>query len=209
MARIEYTALLRGDAASFKGGRDYVHATDLIPALEAVAAELPEAPVLTSVEFHAALRTRAVLHVETAMEPPLRTATTATGTFKGDDGTAHPFLVFPSPLPISSTARPFDEESLWARCQIDAEARFVRAAPTAALSVPEHISSMMKLLCRTQLPQYGHWWFVRLTKAKPLPDRVTQLTIAVRRVIAERMVSADITTEAGRLGQIDFVGSNR
>lgn len=206
MARIEHTALLGGDAASFKGGRAYVHATDLIPALDALGGRLPGHPVLRQVDFHAPLTTRGVVHVATDLDLPARAEVNATGRFTDADGTDHALVVFPSPLPIPPATRTFDEEGFWPACRLDAQAGQVSADMSDGLSLPEQMSSMMKLLCKTLLPRQGRWWFVRLTKPAPLPARVAWLTLTKRRIIADRMVSADITTESGALGSIDFVG---
>ncbi|MCC5975860.1 MAG: hypothetical protein JJT81_17680 [Rubellimicrobium sp.] len=206
MVRIEHTALLEGDAASFKGGRAYVHATDLIPALDALGGTLPRAPILHQVDFHSPLTNRGVVHVATDLDLPSRLDVSATGRFTDADGVDHPFVVFPSPLPILHATRLFDEEGLWPACALDEAAGQVSAAMYDGLTLPEQMSSMMKLLCKTLLPRQGRWWFVRLTKPAPLPAQVARLILTKRRIIAERMVSADITTEAGALGRIDFVG---
>lgn len=208
MTQVEYTALLGGDAASFKGNRTYVHATDLVPALDGMSSALPGGAVLQQVEFHAPLTTRGVVHVASDLSLPPKSNVNATGIFSDPDGTEHPFVVFASPLPILSADRRFDEEGLWPSCTVDTDANRVSAGRHAGLSLPEQLSSMMKLLCKTLLPQHDRWWFVRLTKSAPLPDQATTLTLTLRKIIAGRLVSADITTETGPIGTIDFVGKS-
>ena len=113
MTRIVYTERLSGNAASFKGGRKYVHASDLIPALDAMSSRVPGAPVLTKVELHTPLRSCGIFHVETGLDLPKSNTLSAAGQLTDSTGCSHPFMVFPSPLPVSNVCRPFDEESFW------------------------------------------------------------------------------------------------
>lgn len=204
-----HTKSLEGPAASFKGGRSYVHASDLIPALDAMVASLSVAAVLTKIELHTPLRTRGIVHIETGLELPSKIELSATGEITDGPGQFHPFVVFPSPLPISSTSRNFEEEEIWPDCDIDYDEARVFAHLQSQLSVLEAASSMMKLLCKTFLPHQERWWFVRMTKSTILPLEVDWMSLQVQRIIAERLVQADVIGSKGHIGQIDFMGGKK
>lgn len=207
MSRLIHTERISGNAASFKGGRRYVHASDLIPALDVIARRLSGAPVLTRIEFHNPLTSWGIFHLETGLELPDSKAFSATGQLTDSKGCSHPFVVFPSPFSISDDARSFDEESLWSNCDVDHDATRVTARLSTRLSLAESISSMMKLLCRTALPQQERWWFVRMSKSTPLPDEVEWLSLRRQRIVADRLVYADISGPTGNICRVEFMGS--
>ena len=65
----------------------------------------------------------------------------------------------------------------------------------------------MKRLCQTLLSDHKRWWFVRLQKAEMLPEMFSNVEIKKKRIIAQKLVSADISFDGKLFGEIDFVGA--
>lgn len=200
------TRLLEGDAASFKGGRGYVHGTDLVNALDAVGQSLPGRPVLERVEFVQPLQSRGCLHIGPLAPGAPKRSLSAVGRFADAAGRHEPFIIFPTPLPVDDTGRGFDEDSVWRHCTLDAGTGTLVLSPGSALNFAEQLSSAMKRLCQGVLPQHESWWFVRLAKASPLPEPGETVELAIERITAERLVSASIKVGGAPFGKIDFVG---
>jgi hypothetical protein len=181
----------------------------LIPFVEAEARGLPEAPILSKIDLLNPLTTCGIFHVETGLELPDKAGLSAVGHLTDATGALHPFVVFPSPFPITSDDRLFDEECIWSACDIDRDKARVSVRLTCRLSLVESMSSMMKLLCQTVLPRQERWWFVRMTKLTALPDQVDWLILQKQRVIADRLVCADVSGPMGIICRIEFMGGSR
>lgn len=206
MAVRDFTLMLDGPAAAFKGGRDYVHGSDIAAFAARAAAETPGLMALRRIEFHHPLVSRGILHADPQLKKGAGAEFSATGSFKSSDGGDVPFVIFPAPLPVLWNDRPFDEEGLWSHCEIDTDERSVQAALSPALSFEEHLTSMMKRLCQAVAPAFQKWWFVRLTRAGDTPEADAALELRVRRLTADRFVTAEILVNRQAWGTIEFIG---
>ncbi|WP_300541230.1 hypothetical protein [Maricaulis sp.] len=198
--------MLDGSAAAFKGGRDYVHGSDIATFAVGTATETPGLAALRRIEFHRPLVSRGVLFAEPQLAKGASAEFCATGSFSMGDGGELPFAIFPAPLPVLRTDLPFDEGALWPQCEVDAGAQSVRTQQIHTLTFEEHLTSMMKLLCRTVAPTFGKWWFVRLTRNGETPPAGTELELRVRRLTADRFVAASILAGGKPWGGIEFIG---
>lgn len=209
MKEISYIASLDGPAARLKIGRPYIQAADMISFLEEQHGMFDSAAMLKKVEFHNPLENMGVLLVRSGLEKIPQRLVSVTGIYEFANDTDIPFIIFPSPVEPFERDVPFPEDRMRRRSNIDSNKQIISAQLDSHFHLSEHISSMMKWLCREILPHYKHWWFVRMNKKKSLPLSCESVTISVVRIIANRMVTAEISTEQGFLGTVDFVGGSR
>lgn len=199
--------MLAGGAASFKGGRTYVHGTDVLPFVESCAAVQALGAAVESIEFHTPLATRGVLVIDPPYLPSGNQGLNAHGMLLTTEGVYLPFVIFASPIAVDPIERTFDEASIWSDVLSSEDGSCLRVGRSSLLSAAEHLSSLMKFLCSTLLPQHKRWWFVRLKKNCTLPLNFSAIEIRHRRTIARRMVLADFSFDGVRSGQIEFVGA--
>lgn len=199
--------LFSGDAASFKGGRSYVHGTDILPFIDACASVCDKGTAVSKIEFFTPLTTRGVLVINPSPYQLDKDRLNASGLIRLVDGSDVPFIVFSSPIAVDSEMRPFEEEALWKAAQVSNNKESVNADRCANLTTAEHMSSLMKLLCQSLLSHHHRWWFVRLQKETKLPETFSNIEINCKRIIAKSMVSAGISFDGVYFGSIDFVGA--
>lgn len=200
--------MLDGNSASFKGGRDYVHATDIIPELEAFGRDQFDGAVLERIEFHSPLRRRGLLLFLGRSDEFEKTDATATGSFlRGDGGPVH-FLICSTPLQITDRDRTFDEKALAETAELGIDGAGLKMPSDGRHSMMEHISASMKRLCQAAVPNCRRWWFARLTKEKLLPAEFQEIELRLKRVTLGRFVAAEITIDQRSCGQIEFVGTS-
>lgn len=199
--------LFSGDAASFKGGRSYVHGTDTLPFIDACVSVRDQGVTVSKIEFFTPLTTRGVLVINPSPYQLDKGRLNASGLIRLVDGSDVPFIVFASPITVDSEMRPFEEEALMKNARVSNNNQSVNADRCANLTTAEHVSSLMKLLCQSLLPYRHRWWFVRLQKATMLPETFSNIEINCKRVIAKSMVSAGISFDGVYFGSIDFVGA--
>lgn len=196
---------LSGVAASFKGGRRYVHATDLIVWLDAFAADLGDASVVKKVEFHQQLSTIGKLEVAQPLSAEEKKAASVTGILANQSGIRR-FAIFPTDNVIADHDRDYAEEKAWDNCKIDPKGEWISLRPVDSLTTAENLSSAMKRLCTQAMPARKRWWFVRLAKDGPLPSTAGTITLKDPRITAGRFVSSKILIDDEEIGRIDFLG---
>lgn len=200
------TALLGEPANSFKGGRRYVHGTDILAALEGANRPAEADAHVSRIEFVQPLEARGCVHFGADAGQAVKTRACAVGEMDDGQGARTPFVVFTSPLPVTGAEREFDEASLLGACRTTGGGG-VSLAAAGDCSFYEQVSSAMKALCRHHAPGHERWWFARFIKEAPAPKAHTRLELSVERIVAGRLVSALVKVDGVRLGRIDFVGA--
>ena len=100
--------LFSGSASSFKGGRNYVHATDTLAFVDSCAATYSADLTVAKIEFLRPLTTRGVLVIDPRPNQVENNQLHAKGVL-GQFGEAKvPFIVFASPISVDLTQRAFD-----------------------------------------------------------------------------------------------------
>jgi hypothetical protein len=195
--------LLDGVSSRFKGGRLYVHGTDIVAWLDSWIQHVAIGGQLAAIEFKKPLTHRGILVL--LQDDSLWDLETiaATGHFY-IAGASFPFFVFPSPMRITQEDA-FDEDALMAQVHMEDEAT-VSLIATDTATLMEHVSSAMKVLCAATLPKYGSaWWFVRCKLLAALPRGFTKIQLKRVRVLAGSMVVAELTVDDTPLGRVSYV----
>ena len=199
--------LLDNNANTYKGGRDYIHGTDIVPYLETHAQTLAKNCTLNQIEFHKPLRSQGILVIHENLVTPNKKLVNASGYFKAPDTDKFPFVIFSTPFPVDPEMREFNEKTIWSKCTVNTHTKSVDMITDTQFSFMEYISSMMKLLCQTLAPTYESWWFVQMKKTKDLPVTFKNLTILTNRITANKYYSAHIIVDDSLIGSIDFIGN--
>jgi hypothetical protein len=197
--------LFDGTTAVLKGGRSYIHATDIVPFLDVCAAETYGNCHLSQVEFHSPLTKVGALMIGMLPDSVSRENVAATGQMQVVDSKSVSFCVFPTPLELTNK-RPFDENILIKSCLVADGGEHCGMDDTGVGSLMEHLSSAMKALCQTALPHHKRWWFVRFEKSAGLPMNFQYFKLTRTRVVLSRMVTASLSIDGVGFGTITFVG---
>ena len=193
----------------YKGGRSYVHGTDIIPAIEKIAGETSERLFLSKISFHRPLINEGLLLVGTNLIDTVdKEQVSGSGKLISQNGLEKDFLLIDSPIPIVDF-RPFNEDKLYCEFgkQENVENTLVKLNETFTLM--EHISIGMKRFCEYLAPQHSRWWFANFEKQQKLPESFQELKIVRKRITLGRFISASILVDGTELGQCDFVGSEK
>ncbi|MFO7693310.1 MAG: hypothetical protein R6V57_09525 [Vicinamibacterales bacterium] len=144
---------------SFKGGRTYVHSTDLLAALESEACRRLGAGAWVG---HLTIRRQATREVDARFEP----GADAFGSFRlrGPSGTLRGWLT-ESIRPITRRV-PYDEDALLARVRFEGDAA-VLAGAAGGFTRFEQIVTLWKALAIRQVP--GPWTLAQVDLDGPLP----------------------------------------
>jgi hypothetical protein len=200
--------LLAGEGASFKGGRKYVHGSDIVTSLDNFAVKKCSDFFLEKIEFHVPLVTVGVILTGDTSAVSDKVQISASGILNAPHLKSElSFRIFPSPLKITNDKRAFDEIMLVQQATISDDYKIISSAYQKNFSTVEHLSSLMKVMCKMLFPIYQNWWFVRLRKHAYLPIVSENIELRVRRIIAQRLVSADILVNEQSYGEIDFIGA--
>ncbi|MEP3635842.1 MAG: hypothetical protein ABJN14_01095 [Paracoccaceae bacterium] len=195
--------LLDGIAARFKGGRTYVHGSDIIEYLDRCAANDLNA-YLAKIEFRHPLERHGVLQFAAEQsELELETAS-AHGSLQQGVDLLH-FVILPTDQPISAFGA-FDENALINETRFDLPGSALLRHIDGA-SATEHASSAMKALSRMLLPQHEKWWFARCQLDRSLPNSFEVLELVLKRVMAKALVKAELRFDNVNCGELAFVGA--
>ena len=200
--------LLAGEGASFKGGRKYVHGTDIVTSLDNFALKKGSRFFLEKIEFHVPLVTVGVILMGDTTAVSDKVQISASGILSAPHlRSGLSFRIFPSPLKITNDKRAFDEIMLVQQATISDDCKSISSACQKNFSTVEHLSSLMKVMCKMLCPIYQNWWVVRLRKHAHLPVVSENIELRLRRIIAQRLVSAEILVNDQSYGEIDFIGA--
>ncbi len=144
---------------SFKGGRTYVHSTDLLAALEAEACRRLGAGACVG---HLTIRRQAMREVDAWFEP----GADAFGSFRlrGPSGALRGWLT-ESIRPITRRV-PYDEEALIARVRFEGDGAVLSGA-VSGFTRYEQMVTLWKALAVRQVP--GPWTLAQVDLDGPLP----------------------------------------
>lgn len=195
--------LLDGIAARFKGGRSYVHGSDVIEFLDAWALETCGGHP-SKVEFRRPLEVQGVLVVDSDRFGCTLKDATINGTIQTEADPIN-FLIVPTSYPIERLSA-FDEQVLIENTNVHQEGAASLTFSQGA-SVTEHATSAMKALCHTLLPQHKKWWFARCKLDGNIPASFDQLELVLKRTMAKTLVTAELRLDDVRRGELVFAGA--
>lgn len=195
--------LLDGIAARFKGGRTYVHGSDIVEYLDVWAANDLNA-YLAKIEFRHPLEQLGVLQFADEPGELELEAASAQGSLQQGDSLLH-FAIFPTDQPISASGA-FDENALINETRLDPQGSAL-LPHTDGASATEHASSAMKAFSRMLLPHHKRWWFARCQLDKNLPNSFEVLELELKRVMAKALVRAELRFDNKTCGELVFVGA--
>jgi hypothetical protein len=198
---------LDGDANCLKGGRTYVHGTDILPAIERIAVAKGYLHV-PSIEFHNQLVRVGVVFTGKSRDTLDPATIASTGFLALPGGGTVPFTVMASPVPIAGR-RGFDETAILARSRFDPQNSHCSVSLDGHHSLMEHVSSAMKNLCQHLSPDTARWWFVRFRKDRPLPEKASQAVVRLKRNTLGKFIAASVEADGEALGTIEFMGGEK
>lgn len=200
--------LLAGDAATFKGGRQYVHGTDIVTELDSIMQKINGDFFLEKIEFHSPLTTVGVVLIGVNNTLSEKMQISASGMLNNPNlKSKMAFCIFPSPLKVVNDKRAFDEATLTNKAILRIDHKSIKSSYQKNFNAAEHSSSLMKIMCKNLFPSFKSWWFVRLTKKGCMPETFENIEIKCKRIIAQRLVTAEILVNEQKFGEIDFLGA--
>jgi hypothetical protein len=198
------TTLLGGAALSSKGGRNYIHGSDIVP--ECATWLLEQGYSLNSIDFVNPLTTIGCICLVPEDVETDRDLVVAQGTATKDE-TSRQFAVFSTPF-HRWPDRAYDEASI----NINIGEESTRVLPTPGFTTTERVVAGMKSASQAAVPERSRWWFARLSDVNMTPQNIaenSEIEIVIDKVVVSRFVRASVFIDAKPFAAIDFVGSDK
>ncbi|HKR46154.1 MAG TPA: hypothetical protein VJU59_41930 [Paraburkholderia sp.] len=187
----------------FKGDRDYLHGTDILPiALHALSRRQALDTIADiDVVFHAIARTGLTLCMEASpsIEPKVQLACSI-------EGVRRKFLLIEDGRPITGR-HPYPEDQIIAATTIDADAATATSSATLPFTNIERWIAMVKALHHGMYPNVpGKWLFARAklaTYRDAYADR-TEHRVSIKSDFGGKLTRSALTIDGRAIGDIYF-----
>lgn len=182
----------------FKGGRDYIHGSDIFDALDAWFEESGQR--VQELSFRHFSRN----HLACVFDDP-RDDITVEGKSVDEKGKQDPFWLVETPETVTERYS-FDEEAITGHADIEGDT--IEANATEGYSVIEQIIALTKALNYARTPDVdGKWVFGQLRLRAALPKEVACYRIRQKILLAGCFSVQEILLDGRAAGQIRFISS--
>jgi hypothetical protein len=178
----------------FKGARNYLHSTDIVPALAAIAKQ----KFGSEASLHSLTLRKPFKH---AIQAAFQAAPASSGTFKlrTESGSVSGWLV-ETDLPVVSR-RPFDSSLLAAAAHLEpGVARLLE--PLSGFTALEAAVGLMKLVARQVDSRF--WWLSQIELAAPLPETYP-LQVSIWHNVASQCLVFTIDSAGAQAGSAKLI----
>ena len=189
---------------SYKGGRDYLHGSDIFNELSKIAAELEGSHkgFVERLTFRRFARMACEVFDETPVE---QSRIVAHSRFRLGSGSDMEAWVVETEIPVT-TGRPFDEEGLVANALLDVVERRVSMSQRSIYTPIEEVIALTKCLNYAVCPDVkGKWVFGQLDLSEPLQENYQTLEIQMKNLIPGRFSVNKIILNGRDIGTMRFI----
>lgn len=188
--------------ARFKGGRDYIHGTDLFDAAQAVITDVTQQP---APNFEIAFNAMATKGVTLLLDAPAQAKPCGTGVY-WEGAEKRKFWLVVDERGVDDLV-PYPEELVTTSMDIDGETATATVAPDVAFSNIEIWVPMIKALHVHLFPEAeGKWVFVRAQLKNYTPERGTgQFEVALASRVGQKITRNEVSLDGQKVGDIFFM----
>jgi len=193
---------IRNDSAfGFKGGRDYVHGTDMFNCLEEMIADgLDSKAWITRLIIRNMARTQCAIVI--GEKPPAGMAANVTFSVS-NGGEILPGYLYETGDPVIDNI-PYDEDGIVQTASI-ADDTIIQKTKSQYSPIEEIVALKKALSYRLFPDPDGKWVFMRLDLSTPLRDVANSLySIRLSKILGKRATISDILVDNEPVGQIHF-----
>lgn len=194
MIRFDFNGL----ASSFKGGRQYIHGSDIIEEIETIFKN--DNGLITEITFLEPLQTIGRIVLTPTLD---KREAKATGILTLEKRFTH-FRVEETNN-VLNDERPYDEDAI----PVEKISETEYAVTITKRTTMEHVLCGVKYASMDINPNQSGWWFARMRdKNIPVPDisTVDSIMISQRRNVAGKMIQCAVDINNTPFAVIEFVG---